>query len=258
MPDCNLQINSSSANALNLSGSAQITAKTASIVGNYQTSGTAKITATGGITTGAAAMADPYANVTPPAPGACNQTALHVTAAKSLAASGSTPYVFCNGLSVSGTANLTLGPGVYIINAGNFAVSGTATVSGTGVTIILTNTATPSSTGSVSISGGTTVNLSAPTSGTTAGIAIFQDRAASGGTNNFSGGSTQTITGALYMPNEAVTYSGNSGNTPAPCTQLIGYTLSFSGSSNFNANCNGLGLAGMGSTTSAGAVKLIE
>jgi Flp pilus assembly protein TadG len=258
MPDCNLQINSSAANALNMSGTATIKAKTVSIVGNYSRTPNTTLTATGGIMTGATAMNDPYGNVTVPVPGACNQVALHVTAAKSLAATAGTPYVFCNGLSLAGSANLTLGPGVYIINAGSLDISGTATLSGTGVTIILTNSATPSSTGSVSISGGTTVNLSAPTTGSTAGLAIFQDRAASGGTNSFSGGSAQTITGAIYMPNEAVSYSGNSGNTPAPCTQLIGYTLTFTGTSNFNASCNGLGLQGMGSTVGAGAVKLIE
>jgi Flp pilus assembly protein TadG len=259
MPTCNLQVNSSSSDALNMSGTAQITAKTVSIVGNYQTSGGANITASGGITTGASVMQDPYASVSIPPYSGCNQTALHVsTGSKSYAATGGTPFVFCNGLSISGSSSVALAPGVYVINAGSLSISGSASLTGTGVTIILTNATTPSSTGSVSISGGTTVNLSAPTSGTTAGLAFFQDRAATGGTNSFSGGSTQTITGAIYLPNEAVSYSGNSGNAPAPCTQLIGFTLNFTGTSDFNANCNGLGLQGMGSTTSAGAVKLIE
>jgi len=258
MQQCNLQINSPSADALNMSGSVTINAKTVSIVGNYETSGNATLNASGGVVTGGSAMADPYANVSIPSYTGCNQTALHVVASKSYAATAGTPYVFCNGLSISGSGTVALGPGVYVINGGSLSVSGTASLTGTGVTLILTNSTTPSSTGSVSISGGTTVNLSAPTTGTTAGIAVYQDRAATGGTNSFSGGSAQTITGAIYLPSEAVSYSGNSGNTPAACTQLIGYKLTFTGASTFNANCNGLGLQGMGSTTSAGAVKLIE
>jgi Flp pilus assembly protein TadG len=258
MPSCALQINSSSSGALNLSGNASITAKTMSIVGNYTKSGNASLTVTGGITTGASAMPDPYANVSIPSYSGCNQTAMHVVSSTSLAATGGTPYVFCNGLSVAGTSTLTLGPGIYVINAGSFSVSGTATVAGTGVTIILTNATTPSSTGTVSISGGSTINLSAPSTGPTAGLAFFQDRSAGTGTNSFSGGSTQTITGAIYFPSQAINFSGNSGNTPSACTQLIGYTLTFTGTSNFNANCNGLGLQGMGSTTSSGAVSLLE
>jgi hypothetical protein len=257
MPSCNIMVNSPNADALSLSGTGTIDAKSATIVGNYTTSGSAKLNATNGITTGASAMADPYAGVSIPAYAGCNQTSLHVVAAKTLTPVGGI-YVLCNGLSVSGTGNLTLQPGVYIVNGGNLSVSGGATISGTGVTIIMTDT-TPSSTGTVSISGGANVNLSAPTTGATAGLAFFQDRgASSAGSNSFSGGSTQSITGALYFPSQAVTFSGNSGNTASPCTQLIGYTLTFSGSSTFNANCNGLGLLGMGGSASAGAVKLLE
>ena len=67
MQQCNLQINSTSADALNMSGSVTINAKTVSIVGNYETSGSATLNASGGVTTGGSAMADPYANVSIPA-----------------------------------------------------------------------------------------------------------------------------------------------------------------------------------------------
>jgi Flp pilus assembly protein TadG len=258
MTSCNIMVNSSSADALSLSGNGTINAKSATIVGNYTTSGNAKLNVTNGVTTGAAPMADPYANVSIPAYAGCNQTNLHITTAKTL-----TPvngiYVLCNGLSVSGQGNVTLQPGVYIVNGGNLSISGGSTVTGTGVTIIMTDSTTPTSTGTVSISGGANVTLAAPTAGPTAGLAFFQDRgASSGGNNSFSGGSTQSITGALYFPKQGVTFSGNSGNAAAPCTQLIGYTLTFTGTSAFNASCNGLGLQGMGGTVSAGAVKLIE
>jgi Flp pilus assembly protein TadG len=256
MPDCGLQVNSTSSSALSISGTASINAKSATIVGNYSVSGHPTINITNGITTGGAAMADPYANVNIPSYTGCNSTATHVTTAKTLTPVGGV-YVLCNGLSVSGQGNLTLQPGVYVINGGSFSVSGGATVTGDGVTIIMTNSTTPTSTGSVSISGGSKVTISAPTTGATAGLAFFQDRGASNaGTNSFSGGATQSITGAIYFPNQAVSFSGNTGNTPAQCTQLIGYTLTFSGTSTFNASCSGLGLKGMGGT--GGAIALVE
>jgi Flp pilus assembly protein TadG len=258
MSSCNIMVNSPSSSALSISGTATINARSASIVGNYTTSGDAHLNVTDGITTGSAPMNDPYANVQIPPYSGCNQTNYSVSTSHTL-----TPvngiYVLCNGLRVTGQGNLTLQPGVYIINGGNMSVSGGATVSGNGVTIIMTNSTTPTSTGSVSIAGGSNINLSAPTTGATAGLAFFQDRgAANNGSNSFSGGATQSITGALYFPNQAVSFSGNSGNTPAPCTQLVGYTLTFTGTSAFNANCNGLGLQAMGGASSPGAVKLIE
>ena len=86
--------------------------------------------------------------------------------------------------------------------------------------------------------------------GATAGLAFFQDRnAPSTGTNSFSGGSTQNITGAIYFPNQAVAYSGGGGVHVAPCTQLVVYKASFSGGSNFSNNCAGVGTATIGSTS---------
>jgi Flp pilus assembly protein TadG len=254
--NCTLYVNSSSANALQLSGSASINALSAFIVGNYTMSGTSSFKATDGINTGATAVTNPYAGVKVPTFSGCNSSSVTPSSGtKSLTAStyGGT-MVICGNLGVSGTASLSLGPGTYIIDSGSFAVSGTtASVTGTGVTIILTSSV--GSYGTASISGTTTVTLSAPTSGPTKGIAIFQDPRASGKTNSLSGGSGQNITGALYFPNEAVSYSGGSStSTASPCTQLIGLTLTFSGSSTFNSNCNGVGVAGVGGSAS----KLVE
>ena len=86
-----------------------------------------------------------------------------------------------------------------------------------------------------------------PTTGATAGLAFFQDRhAPSTSSNSLSGGSTQTIQGAIYFPNEPVTYSGGSGNTPATCTQLVVLRATFSGNSTLNSNCTGTGVASIG------------
>src|SRR5262249_18264858 len=131
--------------------------------------------------------------------------------------------VFCNGLSVTGGSSVTLQPGTYVIDGGSFSISGNSSISGTGVTIILTSSRR-SNYATASISGGSTVNISAPTSGTLQGLAFYQDRnAPSSGNDSFSGGTTQNITGAIYFPNQGVTFNGGTETGGARCTQLIGY-----------------------------------
>jgi hypothetical protein len=255
---CSLAINSSATDALNLSGSAQIDAQSVSIVGGKTLSGSAEINAPGGVTTGATAATDPYSNLNIPSYGSCNQTSTVVSGVKTYSASGTTPYVFCKGLEIV-NGNVTLSPGVYIINQGNLALSGTATLTGTNVTIILTSSS-GSSYGTVSASGSSSITLTAPTTGATAGIALYGDRnAPTTGSNNFSGSGAINITGVAYFPSEAVTFSGTSGLSGASqCTQLIGYTITFSGSSTLNSNCKGTGVTGLGSASSAGPVQLVE
>jgi hypothetical protein len=253
---CTIYVNSSSASALQMSGSASINALAAYIVGNYTMSGTATFTTTNGITTGSTAAPNPYAGVSVPTFSGCNSaTSIAVSSGtKTLSAAtyGGT-MVICGSLSTSGTGTLNLGAGTYILDSGSLSASGTSTITGTGVTIILTSS--KSSYGTASISGGTTVTLTAPTSGPLSGLAIFQDPKASGKTNTLSGAAGQNITGAIYFPNEAVSFSGGSvTGTAAKCTQLIGLTLTFSGTTTLNSNCSGVGVAGVG----GGATKLVE
>ena len=141
----------------------------------------------------------------------CNQTNFHLSGGTSqtLSVGSSGVYVFCNGLNLSGSASLTLNPGIYVINGGSFNLSGGTTFNATGgVTIVLTGS-TAAGYATANISGGANVSITAPTSGPTAGLAFFQDRnAPSSGTDSFSGGTTQIITGAIYFPHQAVNYSG--------------------------------------------------
>lgn len=266
--NCSLLINSSSSNALTLSGSVQINAESASIVGNWSKSGSAKLTTTNGITTGATAAADPYKNVPIPSYSKTTCNANHPsvlgTATIGPSTSGGT-YVICNGLSLSGSsAHLTLQPGTYIINGGSLSMSGGATLyaaascgGSDGVTIVLTG-ASSANIGSVQESGTSTIDITAPTTGPTAGMAIYQDRSApSTAGSSFSGSTTQSITGAMYFPSASVSYSGSTGTSgtgASQCTQLIGYTLTFSGSTTFNDNCSGTGVLGMG----GGTTRLVE
>lgn len=253
--NCGIDVNSSSADALSVSGGATINAYSATIVGNYETSNGGKVSASHGITTGAGATADPYASLSIPSYSGCNQTnySLGGGSKQTISAAGGT-YVFCSGLSVANGATLTLGAGVYIINQGSFSLAGGATINATSGTTIVLTSSTGANYATVSVSNGTTLNLTAPSTGATAGLAFFQDRnAPSSGTDSFSGGSTQNITGALYFPNQAVSYS-NGTSSNAACTQLIAYTAQFTGGSTFNNTCAGVGVASIGGSSS----KLVE
>jgi Flp pilus assembly protein TadG len=232
---CSLYDNSNSSTALTDSGSATINALSVSVVGGI--SGSTHITTTNGITTGAAPMADPYANVSPPP---------YTPSCTTASTSTLNPGVYC-GLTVQG--NVTLNPGLYVIDGGAFMVNAGATLTGTGVTLVFTShtgTAYPT----VTINGGATVNLSSASdsgNGAIPGIVMYMDRNAPIGTAvKLNGGSSQSFNGAVYVPTAAVTFTGGS-NTSNGCLQLIGDTIAFGGNANFAIDCTGSGTKPIGS-----------
>jgi len=257
LSSCNLYVNSPSDRALTLSGQATINAQAAFISGNYATSGQASLNTSVGTFTGAAPANDPYADVPIPSYSGCNQTSYSLTGNKSesFTPGPSGIMVFCNGLSVSGGSSVSLAAGTYIVSGGSFSISGNSSISGSGVTIILTGNEGNYAT--ASISGGADVNLTAPTSGQLAGLAIFQDRNAPLNTNqinSFTGGTTQKITGAVYFPNQGVTFNGGTTTGGAICTQLVALTITFNGNAAFNNNCKGTGTRGIGTAF----IQLVE
>src|SRR5438270_10092720 len=121
--------------------------------GNYATTGGATLNTTNGTSTGVSPLADPYADVQIPSYSGCNKSSYALsTGSDSISASGGV-YVFCNGLTMSGGTSLTLGPGTYIVDRGSFNISGSSTISGTGVTIVLTSS-TGTGYATASVSGG--------------------------------------------------------------------------------------------------------
>jgi hypothetical protein len=231
--NCNINVNSSDTNAVSASGNAVLNVQQLSIVGGKNTSGNATINASQGISTGSSPATDPYANYQIPTAPTCTSS-INISGGKSTIQPGS----YC-GFSVSGQSNVTMSPGVYYISGGNFTTSGQATLTGDNVTIIMTNSSTSSTAtiGSVSLSGGTSVTITPPTTGTTAGFSFITDRrATSSNTNSFSGGSSQNISGVIYMPTAYLDYSGQA-NTSQPCLSIIAYGASISGGASLGNGC---------------------
>ncbi|MCI4678690.1 hypothetical protein K9U39_07700 [Rhodoblastus acidophilus] len=237
LKNCDIYDNSSSSAALSVGGSASVTVRSAYIVGGVY--GSSKINASGTVQTGASRTQDPYRSVDIPAYTGCDHTSYSTTTNATL-----NPGVYCNGFQITSHAVVTLNPGLYIFDRGAFSISGQATLQGatvngvSGVTLVFTSS-TGSSWPTVTINGGATVNLTAPTTADIKagnnglnGILFYGDRNMPVGTAfKINGGSSQTLTGAIYLPEAAINYSGTTDVNNA-CLQLIGDTITFIGTSN--------------------------
>ncbi len=81
------------------------------------------------------------------------------------------PGVYCNGLTISGNAKVTLSPSVYVIKDGPLIVKDTATLTGVKSTFFLTGANSV-----FDFQSDTTIDLAAAETGNTAGILFFEDR----------------------------------------------------------------------------------
>jgi Flp pilus assembly protein TadG len=276
---CAVAANSSNSSAVTLSGGSSLTASNLNIVGNYSISGGATVVTPPTIVkTGAPATTDPY--------GCSGGTCLAVPSFSTSPCSPDpnlsgghsgviTPGCY-DGITVSGGGTLTMNPGNYVINGsvnlsggstvtmgagapspaaiiinnGSFSLSGGNTFSVSGASLVLTGSPA-SSIGTVNISGGANLTLTAPSSGPLQGVAVYVDRNAPANTDSFSGGSTMSITGSIYVPSQAADYSGGS-STATTCLQLIALTVSFSGGSSFGVSCGSLVVPGFKSSVTKG------
>jgi Flp pilus assembly protein TadG len=253
-----------------LSNGGTITAKAAYVSGTISGS---TPTTTDGTFTGTNPMPDPYLGAAIPSytHGNCDQgnssngTKITGNKQKIYTPSGSTPYIFCQGLEIQGGSTAIFCPGTYIMDRGTLDLRGggvllapptatttppmSAALCGTnttgGVTIILTNSASSSGPpANISIGANSTSSFTAPASGSLSGIALFQDRMACASNNCgdvLTGGSTQNVTGVMYFPSNIVSYNGGASTGGAVCTKLIAYQITFSGTPNFLSNCSSAG-----------------
>ncbi|MDA9504736.1 hypothetical protein XI09_08340 [Bradyrhizobium sp. CCBAU 11386] len=250
---CNLYSNSSASPSLNVAGSATVSANQVGVVGDV--SGASSITATNGVRTHMRAVADPYANVSPPSEPSCDNKKYTINA------NGKTnslsPGCYSGSITVNAGATLNLNPdnlnpAIYYLDGANLSVAGNATITGANVTLVFTGSG--SNWGTASIGSNAIIDLTAPTTGSTKGIVMYGDRNMPAGTAfNLTGGSTQNFGGAIYLPKANLSFSGGNG-TSTSCTKIIADTLTFSGTSNLQVNCSALGTATIGAQTA----QLIE
>jgi hypothetical protein len=222
---CGVFDNSNASDAVSIVGGGTITttgtAKT-DIVGNWSGSGNINPAPR----TGVPYMGDPFADLAPPTDNGCSAgyasgIALGSHDTASITSSTTTPTVICNGINLSSHADLSLGPGLYIVRGG-ISLGGQSHISGTGVTIYIES-------GGVSMAGGSAADLTAPSSGPWQGILFYQDRG-DATASTLVGGTAQSLTGVLYFPKAALTFTGGS-STTANQTTIVSDTLSLVGNS---------------------------
>jgi hypothetical protein len=213
---CGIRINSKSGSAwVGKGGNYSVTSTTIGIVGGISP-GNGTISPTP--TTGISPFSDPLSSV--PAP---------TVASGCASPSGNTysPGTYCGGITIHGNGTYTFQPGVYTLQGGGMTVTGSPTLTGTGV--LFYNTGTPSTYGGININGSATLNLSAPTTGPQAGILFFQNRAIPVGSapSDIEGSEGAGYSGTLYFPTTDLVFRG----TPSVNTYelIIAWNLEFKG-----------------------------
>ena len=215
-------VDSNNSKAVTLSGSAGVTASKINITGNYSSSSSVGFNGT--VTTGASPTSDPLASIA--APSMSSLTTQSSTQYKLSSGTATlNPGVYTGGISLSSSSSATLNPGIYYLNGGGLTISGSASITGSGVMFY---NAPGGGNGKINISGTGSITLSPPTSGAYKGISLFQDRTLTNGIT-ISGGSGMNMSGTFYAAKALMNISGSASNSLIG-SQYISYDLSISGS----------------------------
>jgi Putative Flp pilus-assembly TadE/G-like len=107
-----------------------------------------------------------------------------------------TPGHYCGGLKVTGTAQVTLAEGTYVISDADLEVSGNASFSGTHVGFYLDGPGAK-----LNLRDAATVSLTGAVNTEMAGLLFFEDPAAPlGRQHHIASTNVQNLTGTIYMP----------------------------------------------------------
>ncbi len=220
---CKVQINSSNQQkALQVYSGATMDADEINIVGEYVNKGYISSEPN----TGMSAFGDPLAGLSPPPISGCDYNdvafdeGIHVLS----------PGVYCGGLSLSGTADVELEPGTYIIQNGDFSTSG-GELQGEDVTFYMAGDS------SVSMTGQSDIELSAPLTGDYTGVLFYGDPNASTTVqHHINGNSNMAYNGFMYFPTAELMYNGNGMGTTSNYTAVIARLLRFGGNGELHFN----------------------
>ncbi len=126
-----------------------------------------------------------------------------------------------NSLDTSQSASVTFTPGYTYYIKGDFTTGGGSPLTGNGVTFYVG--------GNVNIANGVTAKLSAPTVSNAPGTLFYTN----GTTVTIQGGSSSTFSGLVYSPNAAVTLNNGTGTTLT--MDFVAQTLTMAGGATLNS-----------------------
>ncbi len=216
---CGVQVNSTASSALSVKGGANLTASDICVAG--------RASAKSGATSPepkeyCPAITDPLAGLETPDVGACDFVDLSLNGAMTTL----DPGVYCGGLDIGKSSDITLSPGLYIIQDGPLSVATGSSISGSEVTVFLTG-----DDALLSFKSGSIINLTAPRSGAMEGVLLFQDPDF-GGVHDWKGKSTTSLQGVIYFPSGRLVSKNDNAIAPlGSCLVLIAQRLEFTASS---------------------------
>jgi hypothetical protein len=223
-------VNSSDAQAFSQT-KGTLTAVTCDIRGNYSISGTGAVSAP--LRVGVRRTPDPLLALPAPDP-----SSLSVQSTKSLTISKGnktlSPGVYTGGITITGTASVTMLAGTYLMQGGGFQVSGKSDLVADKVFIY--STSASSGADKIMINSNGNVAISPATNGTYGGVSIFQDRSVTQQIAISGNGST-AISGVVYAPAATVQLQANNDDEAAPDTlggAFICSTMQVNGNGSIN------------------------
>lgn len=187
-PDCAVYSNSVSQNGLASLGNAQLVSELTCSAGGF-------LGATKNYNkpplTDCPAVSDPLASRPDPVVGACKE---HNAEYQNFTGTLS-PGVYCGGLTIRSSSNVTLKPGVYVMKDGPFLVQSASQVDGSGVGIYFTGT-----NASFAFESSSIVNIEAPINGPMAGLIFFQNRDSAEADFVITSNKARNLLGTVYLP----------------------------------------------------------
>ena len=118
--------------------------------------------------------------------------------------------------------------GPIYVNGGNVDLQGAFTCASCSIVLTNSSTATNATIGTFSSNAQATNNITAPTSGTYRGIAVYQDRRATGNVDKINGGTNNVISGVVYFPGDTLWLNGT-GNSVSICSMFVAKNVVFKG-----------------------------
>lgn len=232
---CNVYANSNANNSIRTRNNARITTQNGEIctVGRVSGSGYSPVAKTR-----CALAPDPLASLPEPTLPPCTHTStVKVKGRRTL-----NPGRYCDGIEIESGSNVTLNPGIYIIEGDEFEIESNAVVAGQGVTIILNDRDAY-----LEIESNSRIELSAPTSGPYKGVAIYASRRITQVVRHeISSNATSVVNGAIYIPTGELFVKSNGqmfsfGN----CVSIIAFDILLNANSSIvvDNNFSGCGLS---------------
>jgi len=189
-PKCSVYSNSASTSGLSSTGNANLIAQLACSAGGY--AGMSKNYNFQTPLTDCPEVIDPLAARPPPTVGPCRET----DAAYQHYVGNLQPGVYCGGLRITASSQVTLKPGVYIIKDGPLEIESSSVVEGKGVGFYFTGKNASFVFGSSS-----QVDIEAPVTGPLAGLVTFQDRSSSETDFVITSNKARKLLGTIYLAN---------------------------------------------------------